>query len=538
MFDAVYVADSSNNLVFEYLAQLYSPHFKLLITTILSEQQSGASDIEDAKAFSLIHVNDDFFVCSRQENELIFFILCLTLAIKQSNPLLPFVFINRFIEVLKEYFGTPLTPTKFDANNDTLTLLLREMIEEGLPNITDTNNLRDLVLIKSFLSKILRTANETASAASNKSFASLSQLTLSQGNGSSSHNVDKETAPWRRANVKYTNNEMFVDVLEQVNVILRPKRTKAGAELLSIQNFDSAFYSSSLVPSSSTKLIPITGNITGQLDLLSHLSGSPSLQINLNLVASQLENTQFHRCVNSSNWQRSRNCLTFIPPDGHSTLMTYEIDLNTQTQKNALNMLGLFEFDLKDHLGINQNEFEARILILKSHGIQKIDKLQLDIFTQERHTSEFSEEASNSNEEENVIVDSIKSIKVTHGDFRYKGDGKAEWILKDLAAGTQPVLRASVLVKGNKTDFEDRSSAASLSESQPDDTSNSPISAQKLACAPIAYNASFIYKGGVPSGLKVESLKVVSNKGMGENVKPYKGVKYTTTTGNYAIRTQ
>jgi hypothetical protein len=47
---------------------------------------------------------------------------------------------------------------------------------------------------------------------------------------------------------------------------------------------------------------------------------------------------------------------------------------------------------------------------------------------------------------------------------------------------------------------------------------------------------SFSVKGWLASGVKVESLKVVGGKGLGEGVKPYKGVKYLTKAGDIEVR--
>lgn len=47
---------------------------------------------------------------------------------------------------------------------------------------------------------------------------------------------------------------------------------------------------------------------------------------------------------------------------------------------------------------------------------------------------------------------------------------------------------------------------------------------------------SFSVKGWLASGVKVESLKVIGGKGLGEGVKPYKGVKYLTKAGNIEVR--
>lgn len=47
---------------------------------------------------------------------------------------------------------------------------------------------------------------------------------------------------------------------------------------------------------------------------------------------------------------------------------------------------------------------------------------------------------------------------------------------------------------------------------------------------------SFSVKGWLASGVKVESLKIVGGKGLGEGVKPYKGVKYLTKAAGVEVR--
>lgn len=486
MFEAIYIADSANTLVYEYLVLLSSPGFKSLIAAVRSKLQNEPLDDQQP----LIEINDEYYVCCRATKNLIIYLLCLKLE-KSPNPAIPFVLIDRLLEVMEEYFGTPLAATKIDANNDTLTLLINEMIDFGIPNTTDFNKLRDLVLLKSLLSKILSTSNELAAAAGNKSLASLSKATPK---------VKSEEIAWRRSNVRYTNNEMFVDVIETVSVILRPKKSR---KMLPGQNSDSAFYSN--YSSSGQKLVPVTGTISGQIDILSHLSGVPSLQILLNSAATYIEAPQFHPCIKLDTWEKS-GALSFVPPDGRSTLMTYQVDLDSLPEKTQMNMLGLVEFDCQQGLGLHQNEFEIRAIVQKNVAVARLENLLVEVY------------APNEEDSEAGRVKNIKLIRVTHGDFRYKGDGKGEWTIRNLTTGTQPVFRGSIVTGDEASSADDM------------------IDVEPGTLSPLFYNVAFSYKGSVPSGIKVDSLKVISAKGMGDSVKPYKGVKYITSTGDYAIR--
>jgi hypothetical protein len=46
----------------------------------------------------------------------------------------------------------------------------------------------------------------------------------------------------------------------------------------------------------------------------------------------------------------------------------------------------------------------------------------------------------------------------------------------------------------------------------------------------------FTVKGWLASGVRVDSLKIVGGRGIGESVKPYKGVKYITRAGSVEVR--
>lgn len=507
MFEAVYIADSQQNLVFQYLVSLYAPGFKSLLNGVRSKY----GNFDETNPAPVIEINAEYFVCTQKLKHLHVYLLCLQQNYKAENtynPLIPFVLISRLVEVMKEYFGTPLSLTKIDANNDTLTLLINEMINDGIPNTTDFNRLRDLVLLKSFLSKILSTSNELASAATHKSLASLLKVSVAPQS-------ESETIPWRRLNVRYTNNEMFVDVVEEVSVVLRPKRGRK--QVSASQNFDLAFYSLLNIVSSQ-RLAPVTATINGRIDCLSHISGVPQLQILFNTAFTYIDAAQLHPCIRAESWERSRS-LSFIPPDGQSTLMTYLVDLDELPEKTQMKMLGLLEFDTQQNLGVHQNEFEFRIIALKQQPVTKIESITVEVFAFEPTEEDLENAVSN-----------IKTLRVTHGDFAYKGNGRGEWTINNLHTGVQPVFRGVVVTRGKdgKDEFSENSSVSSLQESQ----SPQPVK----VVSPSHYNVTFSYKGQVPSGLKVDSLKVVSARGMGDSVKPYKGVKYITKSGVFTIR--
>ena len=212
MIEAIYISDSTNSLVYEYTTSLCIPKFKSLVPKVTS--------FNDSTTTNKIPLNSKLylFVHHHQQSGLQFYLLCKE--IDNANPLIPSIFIQRLIEVMEDYFGD-LNSVKIEANNEILTLLLYQMLDDGTPYITDFNKLRDLVSYKSLLSKLLSSATTVASKATGTAMSNKGPLDLHKTNNHQTSDI-----PWRRSNVKHTNNEMYVDVIETVNVIIKPTTKK------------------------------------------------------------------------------------------------------------------------------------------------------------------------------------------------------------------------------------------------------------------------------------------------------------------------
>jgi AP-2 complex subunit mu-1 len=122
---------------------------------------------------------------------------------------------------------------------------------------------------------------------------------------------------WRRADVKYRRNEAFVDVIEDVNLLLAATGTVLRA------------------------------NVHGRIVMRAYLSGTPECKFGLNdrlllegdagaptgnrggAMATKaaagsvsLEDCQFHQCVRLGRFDADR-IISFVPPDGEFELMRY-----------------------------------------------------------------------------------------------------------------------------------------------------------------------------------------------------------------------
>uniref|UniRef100_A0A673WBU6 Adaptor related protein complex 3 subunit mu 1 n=1 Tax=Salmo trutta TaxID=8032 RepID=A0A673WBU6_SALTR len=80
--------------------------------------------------------------------------------------------------------------------------LLEEMLDNGFPLATESNVLKEMIRPPTILRSVVNTLTGTSNVGD----------TLPTGQLS--------TIPWRRAGVKYTNNEAYFDVVEEIDLLV------------------------------------------------------------------------------------------------------------------------------------------------------------------------------------------------------------------------------------------------------------------------------------------------------------------------------
>lgn len=116
---------------------------------------------------------------------------------------------------------------------------------------------------------------------------------------------------WRSEGIKYRKNEVFLDVVESVNLLVSASGNVLRSE------------------------------IVGAIKMRVYLSGMPELRLGLNdkvLFEStgrgksksvELEDVKFHQCVRLSRFDNDRT-ISFIPPDGEFELMSYRLNTHVK----------------------------------------------------------------------------------------------------------------------------------------------------------------------------------------------------------------
>ena len=108
--------------------------------------------------------------------------------------------------------------------------------------------------------------------------------------------------PWRASNIKYTSNEVYLDVIEHVDATLDPEG----------------------------KLL--TSAIYGKIEVNCRLSGMPDISLSLS-NSHLIEDYSFHPSVRLARFASDR-VVSFVPADGKFTLMNYKIRPESKEDKN------------------------------------------------------------------------------------------------------------------------------------------------------------------------------------------------------------
>ena len=281
---------------------------------------------------------------------------------------------------------------------------------------------------------------------------------------------------WRRPNIKYRKNEAFVDVIEDVNLLMSANQNVLRAD------------------------------VNGQIVMRAYLSGTPECKFGLNdkltigdskntegsLSRSKigasggtrastgsvtLEDCQFHQCVKLSTFSTDR-VISFIPPDGEFELMRYRAteDVNIPFKVHA---------------------------IVTEVGRTKVS---YNIAIRSVYSSKLFATAVNLRIPTPLNTASVDGIRTSSGKARYEPEHNAVvWKMQRFTGGSEYTLSGEAILTA--------------------------MTNQKAWSRP-PINLSFNLLMFTSSGLLVRYLKVFEKS----NYSSVKWVRYMTRAGNYEIR--
>ncbi|KAH8805823.1 Mu homology domain-containing protein [Xylogone sp. PMI_703] len=207
----------------------------------------------------------------------------LALTKRNTNAAEILLFLHKIVEVFTEYFKE-LEEESIRDNFVIIYELLDEMMDFGYPQTTESKILQEYITQESHKLEIqARPPIAVTNAVS-----------------------------WRSEGIRYRKNEVFLDVVESLNLLVSANGNVLRSEIL------------------------------GAIKMKCYLSGMPELRLGLNDKvmfettgratrgkAIEMEDVKFHQCVRLSRFENDRT-ISFIPPDGEFELMSYR--LNTQVK--------------------------------------------------------------------------------------------------------------------------------------------------------------------------------------------------------------
>jgi len=207
---------------------------------------------------------------------------------RNSNVALILTFLYKLASVFKDYFGN-LEEESIRDNFVIIYELMDETMDHGFPQSVDAT------ILKSF---ITQEGNRMKESDKSKPPVALTNA-----------------VSWRAEGIKHKKNEIFLDVVEKLNLLVAANGTVLHSE------------------------------INGAVKMKSFLSGMPELKLGLNdkLMfeatgrqnqartgkAVELEDIKFHQCVRLARFENDRT-ISFIPPDGEFDLMTYRLNTHVK----------------------------------------------------------------------------------------------------------------------------------------------------------------------------------------------------------------
>ncbi|GAV52076.1 hypothetical protein ZYGR_0AG00670 [Zygosaccharomyces rouxii] len=491
MFIALYITDSKNSLVFQYLLGSNSPVFSHLLARIRAVCPGLLSKDDEDDSPPLFHCcvakDLEIYKYHSQINNLNYY--CLASGADSRPQTETFTFLQLLDQTLLEYFDKDqLTVTKIVNNYDRVTMIFYMCINSGEPCVgsLNSNRIKKALPVKSDFSKMVNHTAHTLQRAVRQPrqgiLASTPETLESE-----------EVVPWRSGHLKYASDEIYVDIVETIHVIYQAHHRHSSVQM-------------------------VTGTINGQVNVKSYLSGNPTVEMDMDLAGNELYAPSLHECVEMP--QGSPSFLCFIPPDGICNLLNYTIDLDVNPKVKVTSPVGPVSVVYKDGLGLNRDEFEIHVNISNSPSVPHIQDLKLQIELQPRiqQLEEQEEKTQRDAEEDTAAKDGqdqledgkIKVLRNTHGRFDNSvHPGKGTWIFdSNTPVGSLPVLRGCV------------------------EDSKHPVRIKRVG-------VSYTNEGLLPSGIGLQRINVRSPTNLRENNRGkrlFKGVKYVCRTGDYEIR--
>jgi len=275
---SIYILDLKGKVIISrgYRSDLPANVPQRFIARILEEDEVNVKPVIQDEGLSFIYVkHNNLYIMAAAE--------------RNANAAMILMFLYKLIEVFMEYFKE-LEEESIRDNFIITYELLDEVMDFGFPQVTEPKILQEYITQESHKMELTK-----------------SQVTVPKS--------VTGAVSWRSEDVKYRKNEVFLDVVESINLLVANNGNVLRSEII------------------------------GSVKMRSYLSGMPELRLGLNDrvqfensgkqnpnakgKAIEMEDVTFHQCVKLNQFETNRN-ISFVPPDGEFELMSYRLNTSVK----------------------------------------------------------------------------------------------------------------------------------------------------------------------------------------------------------------
>ncbi|KAJ7557232.1 hypothetical protein O6H91_05G117700 [Diphasiastrum complanatum] len=271
---AIFILDMKGRVLIwrDYRGDVPAVQAERFFTKLMEGEGDPASHdpvgMDDGVTYLFIQYNNVYLMAASRQN---------------CNAASLLLFLHRVVDVFKHYFDE-LEEESLRDNFVVVYELLDEMMDFGYPQYTEAKILSEFIKTDAYKMEVTQRPPMAVTNA----------------------------VSWRSEGIRYKKNEVFLDVVESVNILVN-----SNGQL-------------------------VRSDVVGALKMRTYLSGMPECKLGLNdrvLLEAQgratkgkaidLDDIKFHQCVRLARFENDRT-ISFIPPDGAFDLMTYR--LSTQVR--------------------------------------------------------------------------------------------------------------------------------------------------------------------------------------------------------------
>jgi AP-1 complex subunit mu len=263
---ALFIMDTKGKVI---ISRNYRGDVPLSVADRFAQHIQEKEEMELRPVFTIDGITYLYIKCNN--------VLLMAVTKRNSNVTLILFFLYRLTILFKDYFGE-LEEESIRDNFVVVYELLDETMDNGYPQTCESKILREVITQES---NKMEVAPRPPVALTN-------------------------AVSWRTEGIKHRKNEIFLDVIEKLNLLVSNNGTVLHSEII------------------------------GSVQMKSFLSGMPELKLGLNdklmfeatgrannkVKAVELEDIKFHQCVRLARFDNDRT-ISFIPPDGEFELMSY-----------------------------------------------------------------------------------------------------------------------------------------------------------------------------------------------------------------------